>query len=140
MTCGGGLSNPIKTADRGPCGPACNLPAPRACNEQCCKGKRTFCLGSQNMIDNRIIVPVDCVQDQWSMWSNCSASCGVDGVSIRKRIIEKEMECDGIPCGVNEEVCSICVCTVGLLMMIQTIFITLPFSRNHATGFALIVE
>lgn len=62
-----------------------------SCNEQAC--------------------PIDCVLEDWSGWSSCSAECG-GGVIERTRTVRTAMRNDGEPCGETEEseTCNIQAC------------------------------
>lgn len=52
---------------------------------------------------SRNCVPVHCQKGHWGEWSECSASCGTDGIQSRERPIFKEAQCSG-KCGrVNDE-------------------------------------
>ena len=55
---------------------------------------------------------VDCVLGEWGEWSECSQSCGTDGVQERQRIVEAEPGHGGRPCGprVEKRMCSLAPC------------------------------
>jgi len=80
-TCGGGtqiLRRQVITAPSGG-GMVCPpLLMKQSCNEDPC--------------------PVDCVLEEWSGWSGCSADCG-GGVMEKTRMIKVHPKYDGTPCG-----------------------------------------
>jgi len=84
-TCGGGtqiLRRQVITAPSGG-GMVCPpLSMKQSCNEDPC--------------------PVDCVVEEWSGWSGCSADCG-GGVMEKTRMIKVHPKYDGEPCGETTE-------------------------------------
>ena len=46
--------------------------------------------------------PVNCQWDNWSSWSPCSASCGLNGSRSRRRRIKQAAQNGGIPCTSND--------------------------------------
>eukprot|EP00929_Paragymnodinium_shiwhaense_P007137 TRINITY_DN111084_c0_g1_i1.p1 TRINITY_DN111084_c0_g1~~TRINITY_DN111084_c0_g1_i1.p1 ORF type:complete len:810 (+),score=222.09 TRINITY_DN111084_c0_g1_i1:111-2540(+) len=67
------------------------LEAARSCNEQKC--------------------PIDCVLDDWSGWSSCTAKCG-GGVMERQRVVRVQALHQGDPCGETTETqsCNVDAC------------------------------
>jgi len=94
-TCGGGTQILTRTITVYPVnGAACPpLQATQSCNEDQC--------------------PVDCVLDDWSGWSGCSAECG-GGVRSKSREVKTTPEHGGDPCGETSktESCNIQACDV----------------------------
>jgi hypothetical protein len=94
-TCGGGTQELTRTITVYPVnGAACPpLQATQSCNEDQC--------------------PVDCVLDDWSAWSSCSADCG-GGVRSQSREVKTTPEHGGEPCGETSktESCNIQACDV----------------------------
>ncbi|CAK8671661.1 unnamed protein product [Clavelina lepadiformis] len=80
--CGGGIHARNRTiVEYNSCGGlACEGPIEQseACNEQCC--------------------PVNCEVSPWTSWSDCSAECGPNGTSSRKRDILVYPLCGGMLC------------------------------------------
>lgn len=42
--------------------------------------------------------PIHCKIDDWSPWTTCSVTCGVDGTRSRRRTIRREAAHGGLPC------------------------------------------
>lgn len=80
-SCGGGISSRSRTVITHPANngiPCPNLSENQPCNTQSC--------------------PVDCIEDEWSAWSNCSATCG-GGQQTMTRGIKRAAANGGKPCG-----------------------------------------
>jgi len=94
-TCGGGTQSLSRTITAYPVGgSACPpLTATQSCNEDNC--------------------PVDCVLEDWTAWSGCSAECG-GGVRSKSREVKVTPEHGGDPCGETSktESCNIQACDV----------------------------
>lgn len=96
VTCGGGTQDLTRTISVYPVGGAVCPPlkASQSCNEDAC--------------------PVDCILDDWSAWSGCSADCG-GGVRSKTREVKTTPEHGGDPCGETSktESCNIQACDVN---------------------------
>jgi len=96
VTCGGGSQQLSRTISVYPVGGSkCPpLAATQSCNEDSC--------------------PVDCVLEDWTAWSGCSAECG-GGVRSKSREVKTTPEHGGDPCGETSktESCNIQACDVN---------------------------
>jgi len=94
-TCGGGTQVLIRSVSVYPDGGAACPPlaSTQSCSEDAC--------------------PVDCVLDDWSGWSGCSADCG-GGVRSKRRAVVTNAEHGGEPCGEvsKTESCNVQACDV----------------------------
>jgi hypothetical protein len=90
-TCGGGTrTRTIERLSQGN-GDSCrNYPLEEKCNEQQCAPD---------------VQNVDCVENDWGPFSECSKTCG-SGTKIRRRTIKTPQQGSGIPCGPLEETVS----------------------------------
>eukprot|EP01004_Peranema_trichophorum_P002386 NODE_144_length_3469_cov_340.552002_g122_i1.p1 GENE.NODE_144_length_3469_cov_340.552002_g122_i1~~NODE_144_length_3469_cov_340.552002_g122_i1.p1 ORF type:complete len:1105 (-),score=461.08 NODE_144_length_3469_cov_340.552002_g122_i1:155-2980(-) len=84
--CGGGVQQRIRTiyqaASNG--GVACqNTIEERSCNTNACSK--------------------DCVMSEWTSWAQCSATCGMFGMTRRTRTIVSSPSAGGVACGATEE-------------------------------------
>jgi len=95
VTCGGGTQTLTRTISVYPVGGAVCPPlsATQSCNEDSC--------------------PVDCVLEDWTPWSGCSANCG-GGVRSKSREVKVTPEHGGDPCGETSktETCNLQACDV----------------------------
>jgi len=98
-TCGGGTQILTRTITVQPAsGAACaNLQAAQSCSEDAC--------------------PVDCVLNDWSGWSGCSADCG-GGVRSKTRAVINPPEHGGESCGetTKTESCNVQACDVPCVL------------------------
>jgi hypothetical protein len=99
VTCGGGTQTLTRTISVYPVGGAVCPPlsATQSCNEDSC--------------------PVDCVLEDWTAWSACSAACG-GGVRSKTREVTTTPEHGGDPCGETSktEACNIQACDVPCVL------------------------
>jgi len=99
VTCGGGTQTLTRTISVYPVGGAVCPPlsATQSCNEDSC--------------------PVDCVLEDWTAWSGCSAACG-GGVRSKSREVTTTPEHGGDPCGETSktETCNIQACDVPCVL------------------------
>jgi hypothetical protein len=95
VTCGGGTQQLTRTISVYPIGGSVCPPlaATQSCNEDSC--------------------PVDCVLEDWTPWSGCSAACG-GGVRSKSREVKVTPEHGGDPCGETSktETCNLQACDV----------------------------
>ena len=77
-SCGGGIQYSYITRQRGPCGPACNPPSSRSCNNQCC--------------------PINYQWGSWGNWGSWSHTCG-GGTATRHQSYLTTASCGGSGCG-----------------------------------------
>jgi hypothetical protein len=95
VTCGGGTQQLTRTISVYPVGGSVCPPlsATQSCNEDSC--------------------PVDCVLEDWTPWSSCSAACG-GGVRSKSREVTVTPEHGGDPCGETSktETCNLQACDV----------------------------
>jgi hypothetical protein len=58
------------------------------------------------------VEPIDCVLSEWTSWSPCSLTCGMNGVRQRTRSVEVTSSGGGLPCGSRLEVilCEVLPC------------------------------
>jgi len=94
-SCGGGIQSLTRTIVTSPVGGAACPPlaARQSCNEDPC--------------------PVDCIVEDWTAWSECSAKCG-GGVRSKARVVKRAPEHSGDPCGEisKTEACNVHACDV----------------------------
>lgn len=98
-SCGGGTQALTRTVKVQPIGgaPCPPLTATQSCNQNAC--------------------PVDCVLDDWTPWSACSADCG-GGVRSMSRTATQQPEHGGDPCAETSktESCNIAACDVDCVL------------------------
>jgi len=99
QSCGGGTQSLTRTISISPSGGAACPPlhATQSCNEDAC--------------------PVDCITEDWTAWSACTAKCG-GGVRSKSREVTRPSEHGGSPCGEisKTETCNIQSCDVNCVL------------------------